>query len=49
LHRFLTEFDFRYSNRVALKVDDAQRAEIALKGIRGKRLTYRRNNEARYA
>ncbi|MDH3195060.1 MAG: IS1595 family transposase [Hyphomicrobiales bacterium] len=49
LHRYLTEFDFRYSNRIALKVDDAQRAEIALKGIRGKRLTYRRTNEARYA
>jgi hypothetical protein len=42
LHRYLSEFDFRYSNRVALGVDDAMRAEKALQGITGKRLTYRR-------
>src|SRR5882724_4560632 len=42
LKRYLTEFDFRYSNRAALGVDDAQRANIALKGIQGRRLTYRR-------
>lgn len=42
LHRYLAEFDFRYNNRVALGVNDAQRAEILLKGIEGKRLTYRR-------
>jgi transposase-like protein len=42
LHRYLSEFDFRYSNRVALGVDDAERAEKALQGITGKRLTYRR-------
>lgn len=42
LHRYLSEFDFRYNNRVALGVNDAQRADIALKGISGKRLTYRR-------
>lgn len=41
LHRYLAEFDFRYSNRSALGVEDTQRAEIALKGITGKRLTYR--------
>lgn len=41
LHRYLSEFDFRYSNRVALGVDDEARAEKALKGITGKRLTYR--------
>ena len=35
------EFDFRYSNRVALGVDDEARADNALKGIAGKRLTYR--------
>jgi transposase-like protein len=45
LHRYLTEFDFRYSNRVRLGVDDTQRAEKALKGVSGKRLTYRRINE----
>jgi transposase-like protein len=44
LHRYLCEFDFRYSNRVALGIDDVARAERALKGIRGKRLTYRTTN-----
>jgi transposase-like protein len=42
LHRYLAEFDFRYSNRVALGVDDTARATRALKGVVGKRLTYRR-------
>lgn len=41
LHRYLAEFDFRYSNRVKLGIDDAARADRALKGIVGKRLTYR--------
>jgi len=49
LQRYLAEFDFRYSNRAALEIDDKERAEIALKGIVGKRLTYRRTNEARFA
>jgi transposase-like protein len=44
LHRYLSEFDFRYSNRVALGVDDVARAERALKGVVGKRLTYRTTN-----
>ena len=41
LHRYLAEFDFRYSNRVALGVDDESRAEKAVSGIVGKRLYYR--------
>jgi transposase-like protein len=41
LHRYLAEFDFRYSNRANLGVSDAQRADLALKGISGKRLTYK--------
>jgi len=41
LHRYLAEFDFRYSNRVRLGVDDVARADRALSGIVGKRLTYR--------
>lgn len=40
LHRYTAEFDFRYSNREANGPDDAVRADIALKGIVGKRLTY---------
>jgi hypothetical protein len=42
LHRYLSEFDFRYSNRVALGVNDGERADLAIKGAAGKRLTYRR-------
>ena len=41
LHRYLAEFDFRYSNRIRLGVDDLERTELALKGVVGKRLTYR--------
>jgi len=41
LHRYLAEFDFRYSNRMKLGIDDVQRTELAVKGIKGKRLTYR--------
>jgi transposase-like protein len=40
LHRYLAEFDFRYSNRVRLGVDDVERTSRAVKGIVGKRLTY---------
>lgn len=40
LHRYLAEFDFRYSNRQALGTGDTERADIALTGIVGKRLTY---------
>ena len=47
LHRYLAEFDFRYNNRSALGVEDCQRHENALNGIVGKRLTYRRVDEAR--
>ena len=47
LHRYVAEFDFRYNNRVALGVHDAERAERILKGADGKRLTYRRTDEAR--
>ncbi len=44
LKRYLAEFDFRYSERSALGVDDSARATKALQGIVGKRLTYRRVN-----
>ena len=37
LHRYLAEFDFRYSNRIAVGVDDTARAERALQGVKGKR------------
>lgn len=41
LHRYLAEFDFRYSNRSALGVEDMARAVTALLGAKGRRLTYR--------
>jgi hypothetical protein len=41
LHRYLAEFDFRYSNRIKLGVDDTERTRRAIKGAGGKRLTYR--------
>jgi len=44
LQKYVTEFDFRYNNRTKLGVTDAERADKALKGITGKRLTYRRIN-----
>lgn len=40
LHRYLAEFDFRYSNRQALGCNDADRADRLLAGVVGKRLTY---------
>ena len=38
LHRYLSEFDFRYNAR---DVSDAERAILAIEGTDGKRLTYR--------
>jgi len=49
LKRYLAEFDFRYNERSALNVSDAERATKALKGIVGKRLTYRRTGQADHA
>ena len=46
LHRYLSEFDFRYSNRVALGVNDGERRTLAIKNAAGKRLTYRGRHEA---
>ena len=38
LHRYLSEFDFRFNNR---KVEDGERTVQAIKGFEGKRLMYR--------
>ena len=46
LHRYLTEWDFKWNTR---KMDDGERAAVALKGAEGKRLTYRRPDEAALA
>jgi transposase-like protein len=44
LHRYMAEFDFRYSHRVKLGVNDVERADRALAGVVGKRLTYQTIN-----
>jgi hypothetical protein len=49
LHRYLAEFDFRYSNRIRLGIDDTARTAKALQGIVGKRLTYRAADRSRTA
>jgi transposase-like protein len=49
LHRYLAEFDFRYSNRVKLGVHDAERAAKIVEGAKGKRLMYRRPAEGSLA
>ncbi len=41
LHRYLAEFDFRYSNRSGLGTEDKERTGKALIGVTGKRLKYR--------
>jgi transposase-like protein len=42
IHRYLADFYFRYSTK---DISDRERADISLKGIAGKRLTYRRTNK----
>lgn len=43
LHRYLAEFDFRYNTR---KISDVERAELLVKGAKGKRLVYRQPDNA---
>jgi transposase-like protein len=40
LGRYLDEFTFRYNNRAAAGIDDAERTRLALLGSEGKRLRY---------
>jgi transposase-like protein len=42
LQRYLNEFDFRYNAR---QIDDGQRTLLAIKGVAGKRLTYRQTKK----
>jgi len=42
LHRYLSEFDFRYNSR---EVSDSERARLALKQADGKRLILRDSRE----
>jgi ISXO2-like transposase domain len=49
LHRYLSEFDFRYSNRSKLGVEDIKRSEKAIIGAAGKRLFYQEPRETAHA
>ena len=49
LGRYVSEFDFRYNTRTAKGFTDAERSDLALKRITGKRLTYRRTKAAQAA
>lgn len=40
LNRYLAEYDFRYNHRAALGFNDSSRADMLLRGVVGKRLTY---------
>lgn len=46
LDRYLAEFDFRQNTREKLGINDEQRADLALKGFPGKRLTYQTTHRA---
>ncbi|MDE2110018.1 MAG: transposase [Alphaproteobacteria bacterium] len=45
LHRYLTEFDYRYNHREGLGFSDWERTEATFPGIVGERLTYRRTHQ----
>lgn len=47
LHRYAAERDFMYNHRERLGFDDHARADAALCGVKGKRLTYRTARGAR--
>ncbi len=46
LDRYLAEFDFRQNTRAKLGINDVERADIALAGFKGKRLTYETTDRA---
>jgi len=46
LNRYVTEFGFRHNTRIALGYNDTHRTDLAIAGTVGKRLTYRRTDEA---
>jgi transposase-like protein len=41
LKRYLAEFEFRFNNRSGLGISDGERTARAMRGLEGKRLTYR--------
>jgi transposase-like protein len=49
MHRYLAEADFKYNHRIALGIDDAERARALLRGAKGKRLLYCQPDETAHA
>jgi len=49
LDRYLAEFDFRQNTRAKLGIDDVERAAIAVRSAKGKRLTYQTTHSAEEA
>lgn len=49
LQRYVDEFVFRWNNRIALGIDDTERTAAIIRASAGKRLTYRRIDEAENA
>jgi hypothetical protein len=47
LHRYAAERDFMHNHRERLGYDDLARADVALRGVVGKRLTYETTRSAR--
>jgi transposase-like protein len=47
LHRYAAEFDFRHNHRERLGYSDLARADVALRGAVGKRLTYQTTRRQR--
>lgn len=44
VHRYLSEFSFRYNNRSGLGFSDSDRANLAIKGAAGRRLMYNQSH-----
>ena len=49
LHRYCSEFEFRYNTRVRLGYTDGERASLLVRGAEGKRLTYKQPSDSRTA
>ena len=49
LQRYMTEAEFMWNHRSAVGVEDAERTTAAIRGATGKRLTYRRLDQAKNA
>lgn len=49
LHRYLNEFDHRYSHREKLGINDTTRTGITVRNAKGRRLTYRRTDSSKSA